>query len=590
MTEQEEKRLLRLTEMTRRLGWGVTTRRFSALARGLAVKMRRDASSVEPIPGLHVYSKSWANSAMHRMGMRVREATTDRTVPLQLVVEEGTRWFQELTQLQGVDPSLVFNMDEWFCLLQENHSWTWTRVRKGEAQQVSIARDKLGCTSSVLSSMDGKLHLVQLIWAGETNSVHARVRADEEDARILQQHRKGSHFQNAETFTVWMRKFVELATPIRQGVIDAMRSATANTDVPATERTPTDTIASKADAATQTDFTAFLPEALLSELQNLVGDAKPISADLSHLLGRAEPVPDAPTAPASDPAPPAAADALTNADDPRTCVYLLLDAATQHVCVDYTAPSWVKILKIPSSLTHVFQPADQLVIPTLKTKCNAGYVAWIAQQVKDYPDAIAAQIVAGKIAPPSTTENGGVAAWGKTPYKRYLKYRCLSAAMNLVSESAITRSWAMAGVFRSMGLRQPQGSNGKAVDIIFDDYSKLFEEDQELDKLLQETVEVERASATAAQNVETRDTAADEIASEIPPASVPFVPPPSALEPIQPSQASSELASFSQVPPARPKPAAKPAGPKRGPGRPPAKSKPPPKGQMRLPFLPVKKE
>ncbi|KAJ9459234.1 hypothetical protein DIPPA_23637 [Diplonema papillatum] len=40
LTPPEEERLLRLTVMTRRLGWPVTANRFAALARGVAAKAR----------------------------------------------------------------------------------------------------------------------------------------------------------------------------------------------------------------------------------------------------------------------------------------------------------------------------------------------------------------------------------------------------------------------------------------------------------------------------------------------------------------------------------------------------------------------
>ena len=136
LTEQEEERLTALTVLTRRLGWGLTSNRFSALARGLAKKTRGERS-VEPVLGLHAYTLSWAIANMKRMGMRVRSATTDRTVELSTVVNEGKAWWSKLSQCQ-TDTRLIFIMDEFFCALEQNHWWTWQRAANKRAGAARI--------------------------------------------------------------------------------------------------------------------------------------------------------------------------------------------------------------------------------------------------------------------------------------------------------------------------------------------------------------------------------------------------------------------------------------------------------------------
>jgi hypothetical protein len=51
---------------------------------------------------------------------------------------------------------------------------------------VVIKAERAGFTSSVLTSMDGKVHLVQMIWKGKTAQVHANVASP----ILLQQHRE----------------------------------------------------------------------------------------------------------------------------------------------------------------------------------------------------------------------------------------------------------------------------------------------------------------------------------------------------------------------------------------------------------------
>ena len=100
LSDAEKNYLLDLTVVMRRLGWQLCSKRFRALARGVARKHRGDGG-VEPVPGLSVFSESWARDFMTANGFKVRAQTTTRVVELADVIKEGNIWFEALPQRSG---------------------------------------------------------------------------------------------------------------------------------------------------------------------------------------------------------------------------------------------------------------------------------------------------------------------------------------------------------------------------------------------------------------------------------------------------------------------------------------------------------
>ena len=185
----------------------------------------------------------------------------------------------------------------------------------------------------------------------------------------------------------------------------------------------------------QTNLKELLGPSLTAELESLAGGSG-VSSELRSALADlvfVEP------SNASDSTPSETTAVTPETPPPEYCVYILLDAATQHTLDASKAPKWILILTVPPSLTHIFQPADQTIISNLKSKCNKFYFEWISEMAATLLEEVAAQVIAGKIPPPGETE-GGVAVWGKLPYKRYLKYRGLAGAVAALSRESIVRS------------------------------------------------------------------------------------------------------------------------------------------------------
>jgi hypothetical protein len=178
-------------------------------------------------------------------------------------------------------------------------------------------------------------------------------------------------------------------------------------------------------------------------------------------------------------------------------VLLVVDAATQH---SYRPElDWLIYIGIPKCMTHVFQPADQLIIANLKKMSGDAYLKWIESTVATYPPDVAALLLAGRIQPPPAP-NGGTPVWNKLSYKKYVKYMCLSGAVNSMTPATVRSSWAMAGILRAMwgtvAIHQSKGRQGLPVEVIFDQYVLALEDELELKDLEAYGIEEEeRASA-----------------------------------------------------------------------------------------------
>ena len=216
LTAEESASLVDSCSALRAAGKSLCAGDVCAMAIGIVDRNKDRRALLAINGGPLLFSVSWGNSFLKSNGFTVRAATTDRTVPACEVVAAGAKFFADLNKLRDnkditLDTRLTFNMDEFFVQLDANRSWTWHRVVKG--QPISISKLKLGFTASVCTSAAGEVVLVQIIWQGKTDAVHVDDLGDE---RIVQMHRDGSHFQNAETFKQWATEMVRRIGRIRE--------------------------------------------------------------------------------------------------------------------------------------------------------------------------------------------------------------------------------------------------------------------------------------------------------------------------------------------------------------------------------------
>jgi D-lyxose ketol-isomerase len=211
---EEAEMAITIFEKLRIQGTAIDARFFCSVVKGI-IKLR-PAGDLLLAQNYHIVSPSWARQFLKSKGCRVRKSTTDRIVSAEEVVNAGQEFFKSLSALakEGLRPDLVFNCDEFFVSFDNsNQKWTWTRCTKDSSASVPIKTSKAGFTCSVLSSMDGKIHLLQIIHKAKTGRVHVEL---EDDSKIIQQHREDSHFQNEQTWRVWLDYFVKIVNRIRQ--------------------------------------------------------------------------------------------------------------------------------------------------------------------------------------------------------------------------------------------------------------------------------------------------------------------------------------------------------------------------------------
>lgn len=152
---------------------------------------------------------------MKRHNMKVRATQTDRTVTVEEVLNGARAFYGDLHKLR--DEMLkegstkkyaewaTFNMDEfWTSLDLSGSSWEWTWHYADDPKPVAVSQPKLGFTASILSSADGKVHSLQMLWKGGTPACHAAG----SDPMIFQDHRADTHFQDEETFNRWQVDFL----------------------------------------------------------------------------------------------------------------------------------------------------------------------------------------------------------------------------------------------------------------------------------------------------------------------------------------------------------------------------------------------
>lgn len=196
---------------------GITARTFSAVAKGIVARQRPSALAKNG-GALHL-DRDWARRVLRKDDCVPLAKTTDRTVSDVDIAAASCSFFDSIRAV-GAPRQLTFNMDEFAVILgSTNRKWTWQRASARRC--VPIRQSKEAFTCSVLTSADGKLYELQMIWKGATATVHAQV--ETEHPCIVQDHQRESHFQDASTFARWCDRFAKYVTDLREnaGLQDA---------------------------------------------------------------------------------------------------------------------------------------------------------------------------------------------------------------------------------------------------------------------------------------------------------------------------------------------------------------------------------
>jgi hypothetical protein len=209
LTAAEEEELLGTLAEMRGSSVPLCARLVASIAKGI-VEHLRPGTTTHTDGALRV-SRSWAAKWLAAHGFRVRAATTDRTISAEAICALAPAFYDNLRATNAKHPELIFNMDEFFVQLEQTSKWTWERVAVGEKCNIAIADNKVGFTSSVLTSMSGQLHLLQVIHKGKT----AQVLVKAQHPRLVQHHRGESHFQDANTFRQWVSHFKTVVAKAR---------------------------------------------------------------------------------------------------------------------------------------------------------------------------------------------------------------------------------------------------------------------------------------------------------------------------------------------------------------------------------------
>ena len=216
LTGKESSLVLQAFDKMREQAVPVYAALVASVARGIKEQSSPKSTSLKGGP--LKFSLSWAKDWMKQNNIRVRHATSDRTVTPNEVVEASKTFFSQLESYKNrCEKELVFNTDEFFVCLglgQANATWTWERINPGESRTISVRREKQGFTCNVLSSAAGEIKMLQFIFQG-TSRVFVNVGSD---PRALQCARKGSHFQDASTWATFLSRFKEILASEREAM------------------------------------------------------------------------------------------------------------------------------------------------------------------------------------------------------------------------------------------------------------------------------------------------------------------------------------------------------------------------------------
>jgi hypothetical protein len=209
LTDDEQLAVEQYCDKVRNQKQQLTARQVSAIAQG--VVMQTGAARLKEYGGVTVLCTSWSRRFLKRHGFEKFAATTDRTVPASLIAASGPPFYKNIRDTKA-PMKLTFNIDEFFSLLDSN-SGRWTWHRSSQKRTVALRDTKLGFTMSALTSADGALHAVQMIWQGKTDRSHAEEVIPH--SRIIQCHNPESHFQSAVTWNEFMQRFFDIVKSVR---------------------------------------------------------------------------------------------------------------------------------------------------------------------------------------------------------------------------------------------------------------------------------------------------------------------------------------------------------------------------------------
>jgi transposase-like protein len=143
------------------------------------------------------------------------------------------------------------------------------------------------------------------------------------------------------------------------------------------------------------------------------------------------------------------------ADD---AILFLFDAATQHhtdsLQNDPPHPH-VFVKQIPRGTTHYYQPADQFIIPTLKTYVHHAWEGWL-------------KAVVTRFSPESLVT---IMYCGSAKLVREKKYEFMAVAIDLISEKpgAIVHSWEICGISKALFRVEPADKYRSHYDRLLDE-------------------------------------------------------------------------------------------------------------------------
>lgn len=314
----------------------VTSVTVASVARGIFRKTGKGPLlESESNNGPVKFSRSWAKSFLRNKKLRFSAQTTDRTVSNEEICAASWTLFQQI-ESSGAPMQLWYNTDEFMQNVSPSGNSTW--ICPTEGTTVAIATIKLNCTCAITTALWNGVKDCQVIWKGKTDRVHVKL-SHCDNPLLWQTHQPNSHFQNAETFSQLLQRFIAIVDQDRRRFKLMTRTA-----------------------------------------------------------------------------------------------LWFLDEASQHVPApqDQVALDSNKILiiKIPAKTTHIFQPADQYIIPTLKKKIKKAYQA----SFEDY------------FAQNEISDAVKKACSNSVPNQRVRLLNSIHVALSTMSAEVVNKSWLKTGI------------------------------------------------------------------------------------------------------------------------------------------------
>lgn len=140
----------------------------------------------------------------------------------------------------------------------------------------------------------------------------------------------------------------------------------------------------------------------------------------------------------------------------KTAVFFY-DAAPQHSQVDAFQRANIVQIELPKKLTHIFQPADQYIIASVKQLCEQAEQKWVSEifAKNDLSEANKLSIVTSH------------------PVLRRLKFEHIADSIDRINPMVIVRSWQITGLTRALGHDLPPD-----VRVRYDEVSAMADNDE----------------------------------------------------------------------------------------------------------------